>query len=492
MPRPPEVHESEGYFPEADYHGAAEHLAQKLLTQHNDVKLSERDLHTHIEEMGVDQSVPEFVFERLQFQQSLVPEAFRDLAEMLHLPLETVEQEVEGLEKLFHSDEEYAVRMQAVGLFRQERIAPLPSEELSEMNKLILSAAAPMNWMDAEGNITGITANPEDLTLSQFEYMRLQKPFFLVMEDRPVWVLRIPDDFLDEEEVANAQMFETTLPKHYLAVPNSEVNRLLSSRVFKESGLLKYFLEQPVFAAQQDLYAGLRMDFERASHGRREELYGLMDRANALLRNKFFRSLWQDIEQAEELQFVSVFRDEQDVRAINTGARRPSPEGRESHAVVYRVRKAPGYSGSGQVLEFEWVNPFLKSEDDSGQQKGWVKLENDLLLFSPADKEDWASQPGISTDWSSIVLHDEFEHLQLLDFSSWMQDPAKAHQFALEMAKELETAGSSSELLERYKSYWLSQYPTRERMIFPKDLKVEFTDDLPPSDLLMEQKFSRN
>lgn len=484
------MHDFEPEYPDLDYRSAALMIADHLLEFHQDIELTDKDVAAHDPQMKGQANLAEYTFRVLQFDRSLVSDALQSLADQLHQQPDASTQEVAASQKMFTSEEEFEIRMQGLKFNPTEPLAAAPPEVLSVLSDQIIRSAAPMRWTNEFGMELGQTADPAGLTLSQKEFLHFQEPSFRVIDGNPVWTLLLPNDFFDDKELAKMMSSIDTPAYRYLAVPDPEMNQVISRQVFQNPALLRHFMEQRLAELQDSLYLEMRLRVDDAAHERREFLSRQTERANELLRARFFELLWQDVQQMGGLQYASVYRDLQDAEAMEYGSPPAEVEKSESHMRVFQVRQPEEYSGDDRVLEFSWKNPFLPQ---SKEQKAWVSLQNGLLVFSLGKDQEWRSSPSfLTTDQSANTLHGEFQEIKLLDISGWVEDPEKARQRSLAMISETAQAQNASEFLQQYRHYELSNYPYRERMIFPKDLKVEATFETPPQDLLMEGKFSRN
>ena len=465
--------------PVPSYDEAAQNISRQLLQSFRYARLTEQDIQK-AGELGQEADLTQYVAHILDFHESIIPDAFRWMEERLPKTIESSVSHHLGMDHLFTPDEERTLRMEALREIPRQEVEH--DKAVYDLTAKILSYASPVRFGD------DLSGDPESFSkLSDIEILHRQLPQLIKRESESLWAIRIPQ--MLSEEQGRSDFYDSV--GSYLVVGDIDASEMLSAEVYSNDVLLKFFLEQEMRNRQKALMDVLRDRLSEIAKNKFERIGARVEQVNNLLRQTLLQHLIRDVQRSGPLQFVDFYRDDRDVKALETGIPRSSSTGRESNLTVFHMREPSAESGRPpeNSLEFTWEYPFRKRDGSIEHGKAFVMVNNGSLWYSNGDFGHWEKTPDWGAEKRDMKrLRDLFEGIQLTTIEEWLDDRETAHANTLQRASLIRSTGSSAELLKMQQDYGFSGYPTHERFIVPENIHVDVTDEAPPP--LMEGGFS--
>jgi len=451
-------------------------VGDSLLHDYEYSRLNEEDLHRH-NIIPQEQTFTNFMMDRLGLNRSLQPDAVERVTSQIPAPQDT-EMVYQALERqILTPDEELTIRRRALGednnLLRT--LENLARPKVGEFARRVLDAAD--IWRkdnDSSFDPDQVTKDPGLLAKileRQPQAIRIEE------DDNRYFALLVPRKGTD----GLAGLLLSAIPPdigEYVVVTDPDKNSELSTYLFNQPDLIRYYTAQALESIQSQRKQDLDAEFRTVSIDKYERTKKEVDDINLPLKRHASNLLKEDTKKKGEITLLTVFRDQYDVAAVKgTAPPKTDRVGSESGGKVYRVRV------EGDNLLFSWGND-PSSEPDVLQVYARFNQESNKFKYGTKNQDEivWKEH-----DYGSPIAYVEniFYSIRALSEEQRLRFGEGGIQEAQKVINQLLRTQSSVEFFSKSSDFGISGYPSNE-IIINTDKRLHYVIDQfpknPPSD----------
>lgn len=459
---------------EGGYRNEALRLASKtgvaLLEDKSYARLTEDDLR----DQGIipsGQVFADFLIENLGLNRSLQTEAMARLTWQIPSPIDTqvVHRALAG--KVLSPNEELDIRRSA---FHEQSDLLRSLSEKADKRFFALQVLENAGILQEDGDSSfdpeNIRANPKLVE----ECIR-QEPTTIRTEKGRYFALLVPRSSTGGLE---GYLF-TIMPSHigeYIVVTDPHKNSELSTYLFSQPDLLRYYLAEALKGIQSEMRLALGQEFSKAALNKYERVNKEVEQINSPLSIHVFNLLMKDARNKRGAIIIDIFRDDDDVAAMK-GESSPKKDriGLESGARVFEVQTEE------DRLALSWDDKDViweEGEQDGMRTRKMVYIPARFKAYVRKNSAQTSLEYGVQDEAGDIVWETDetrfgkaskvrslFENIKAISMEQRLKLGEAGVREAKRVIGQLLKTQSSVEFFDQAKDFGISDYPATEIIV---------------------------